>query len=131
MSDWHNERPDFQSYVDQAHEARGQAMARVGYLTVAAAGRLGGAAIGATRAALGALAAWRDRRAAVREILRLDDRMLQDIGLTRADAWAAVDGTLGIRAQDWPPEPAAYTDIALSRYAVAGCNDNGERRRAA
>ena len=57
--------------------------------------------------------------------------MLQDIGLTRADAWAAVDGTLGTRFQDLPPEPAAYTDIALSGYAVAGCNDNGERRRAA
>jgi len=131
MSDWHNERIEFQPYIEQAQAARAEAVERVGYLAIAGAGRLVGTAIGATRAALGALGAWRDRRAAVREILRLDDRMLQDIGLTRADAWAAVDGTLGNRAQDWPLEPAAYTDIALSGYAAAGCNDNGERRRAA
>ena len=130
MSDWYNERPELQYYIEQAHEARTEAMARGGYLAVAAVGRAVGAAIGAPRAALGALASWRDRHAAVREILLLDDRMLQDIGLTRADAWAAVDGTLGNR--DWPaPEAAAYDDIALRGYAVAGCNDNGERRRAA
>jgi uncharacterized protein YjiS (DUF1127 family) len=132
MSDWRKERPELQDYIEQAHEARAEAMARVGYLAVAAAGRVVGAAARSAQAALAALAAWRDRRSALRELLLLDDRMLRDIGLTRADAWAAVDGTLGNRAQDWAaPEPAAYVDIALSGYAVAGCNDNGERRRAA
>ena len=132
MSDWHNERPQFQYYIEQAHEARAEAMGRVGYLAVAAVGRVVGAAVRPAQTALAALAAWRDRRAAVREILRLDDRMLRDIGLTRADAWAAVDGTLGEWARDPSvPERADYRDIALSDYAVAGCNDNGERRRAA
>lgn len=132
MSDRYNGRPDVRSYVEQAQEARAEAMARVGYQAVAAVGEVVGAAVGAARSALGALATWRDRRAAVREILLLDDRMLRDIGLTRADAWAAVDGTLGIRTQGRPlPGPAAHVDIALSSYAVAGCNDNGGRRRAA
>jgi uncharacterized protein YjiS (DUF1127 family) len=131
MSDRYNERPDFQYYIEQAHEARAQAMARVGYLAVAAVGRVVSGAARPAQAALAALTAWRNRRAAWREILLLDDRMLQDIGLTRADAWAAVDGTLGKRAQDWASEPAAYVDIALSNHALAGCNDNGERRRAA
>ncbi len=132
MSDWHNERPEFQSYIEQAHEARAEAMARVGYLAVAAVGRVVGAAARSAQAALAALAAWRNRRAALREILRLDDRMLRDIGFTRADAWAAVDGTLGARASDvCAPDPADYRDIALSDYALAGCNDNGERWRAA
>jgi len=132
MSGWHNERPELQHYIEQAHEARAGAMARVGYLAAAAVGGVVGAAAGAVRAALGALTARRNRRAALREILLLDDRMLRDIGLTRADAWAAVGGTLGRRTQDWAaPEPAVYVDIALSGYAVAGCNDNGDRRRAA
>jgi len=132
MSDGHNERPESQDYIEQAHEARAEAMARVGYLAVAAVGGVVGAAAGAARAALGALTARRNRRAALREILLLDDRMLRDIGLTRADAWAAVDGTLHERVRDVSaPDPADNRDVALSGYAVAGCNDNGERRRAA
>ena len=131
MSDWHNERPDVQFYIEQAQEARAEAMARVGYLAVATVGRAVGAVAGRARGALGALAAWRNRQVALHQLLSLDERMLRDIGLTRADAWAAVDGTLTGRAQDWPPEPAAYFDIALSNYAAGGCNDNGERRRAA
>jgi uncharacterized protein YjiS (DUF1127 family) len=119
-----------QHYIEQAHEARAEAMARVGHLAVAAAGGVVGAVAGAVQAALGALRAGRNRRAALREILLLDDRMLRDIGLTRADAWAAVDGTLGMRDVS-APDPPDYRDVALSGYAVAGCNDNGERRRAA
>jgi len=132
MSGWYNERPELQHYIGQAHEARAEAMARIGHLAVAAAGGVVGAAAGAVRAALGALRAGRNRRAALREILLLDDRMLRDIGLTRADARAAVDGTLGMRDVS-VPDPADYRDVALSGYAEAGCNDNdsGERRRAA
>jgi uncharacterized protein YjiS (DUF1127 family) len=131
MSDWHNERSDVQFYIEQAQEARAEAMTRVGYLAVATVGRAVGAVAGRARAALGTLAAWRNRQVALHQLLLLDDRMLRDIGLTRADAWAAVDGTLGSRVQEWPPEPTAYFDIALSGYAAGGCNDNGERRRAA
>jgi uncharacterized protein YjiS (DUF1127 family) len=131
MSDRY-ERLDSHYYIEQAHEARAEAMARVGYLAVAAVGRVVGATARAAQAALAALTAWRDRQAAVREILLLDDRMLRDIGLTRADAWAAVDGTLAERARDfYAPDPADARDVALSDYALAGCNDNGERRRAA
>jgi len=131
MSDWHNERSDVQFYIEQAQEARAEAIARVGYLAVATVGRAVGAVAGRARTALGALAAWRDRQVALHQLLSLDDRMLRDIGLTRADALAAIEGTLGRRAQDWPPESTAYFDIALSNYAAGGCNDNGERRRAA
>ena len=132
MSDWNSGRPDIRFYIEEAQEVRAEAMARVGYLAVATVGQAVGAVAGRARAAFGALAAWRDRQVAVHQLLTLDDRMLRDIGLTRADAWAAVDGTLGSRTQDWPlPESAAYVDIALSSFAAGGCNDNGERRRAA
>lgn len=136
MSDWHNGRIEFQYYVEQAHEARAEAMARVGYLAATAVGRVARlAAVELPRVArrgLRTVAAWRDRQVALREILSLDDRMLRDIGLTRADAWAAVDGTLGQRTFEPDPlDEPAYRDIALSAHAIAGCNDNGGRRQAA
>ena len=46
MSDWRNERSDVQFYVEQAQEARAEAMARVGYLAVATVGRAVGAVDG-------------------------------------------------------------------------------------
>ena len=136
MSDWYSERRDFQSYIEEAQEARAEAMARVGYLGVAAVGRAlqaaGAAPTKAVRTALAAVRAWRNRQAALRQLLLLDERMLKDIGLSRADIWAAVDGTLGDRTREPPAlQPADYVDIALSSYALGGCNDNGERRQAA
>jgi uncharacterized protein YjiS (DUF1127 family) len=136
MSDWYSEPRDFQSYVAQAQEARAEAMARVGYLGVAAVGRAlqaaGTALTTAVRTAPGAVRAWRNRQAALRQLLLLDDRLLKDIGLSRADIWAAVDGTLGNRTlQPATLQPADYVDIALSNYALGGCNDNGDRRQAA
>jgi uncharacterized protein YjiS (DUF1127 family) len=132
MSEWHNERIDFRYYVGQAHDARAEAMARVGHLAATAVARAAVALPRVTRQALQAVADWRNRQVALREILALDDRMLQDIGLSRADAWAAVDGTLRQRTPEPDPIDApAYRDIALSAEAIAGCNDNGERRHAA
>lgn len=134
MSNWHNERPALQYYIDQAHEARAEAMARAAYLATAAIGRVarfaGVELPRAARRALAALVAWRNRRAALREILSLDDRILRDIGLTRADAWDAVDGTLR-RQSPGGFAARAYRDVALSAEAIAACNDNGERQRAA
>jgi len=136
MSDWYSERRDIQSYVAQAQEARAEAMARVGYLGVATVGRAllaaGAALTKAVRAAPEAVRAWRNRHAALRQLLLLDERMLSDIGLSRSDIWAAVDGTLRDRPlEPATQQPADYVDIALSNYALGGCNDNGDRRRAA
>ena len=136
MNNWNNESSNLRYYIVQAHEARAEAMARAGYLAVATIGGVVRAAatplLRAARAALRGVAAWRDRQAALREILLLDDRMLRDIGLTRADAWAAVDGSLRESVRDESSgEAAEYRDIALDDYALGACNDNGERRRVA
>ena len=113
MSDWHNERSDVQFYIEQAQEARAEAMTRVGYLAVATVGRAVGAVAGRARAALGTLAAWRDRQVACTSCCcstiaccgTSASRVLMP-GLPSTARWAAV--------QDWPPEPTAYFDIALS-----------------
>jgi uncharacterized protein YjiS (DUF1127 family) len=50
-----------------------------------------GEAFGALLTALsGSYSAWRNRRAAYRELMSLDDRMLQDIGMSRGDIPAVV-----------------------------------------
>ena len=35
---------------------------------------------------------WRSRRETYVRLMALDDRLLQDIGLTRADVWSAMNG---------------------------------------
>lgn len=35
---------------------------------------------------------WRTRRETYMHLMALDDRLLQDIGLTRADVWSATNG---------------------------------------
>jgi uncharacterized protein YjiS (DUF1127 family) len=132
MNERHNE---FQHYVAQAHEARAEAMARSGYLAVAALGRavqaVGVGTSALTGGTLRALADWRRRQAAAHELSRLDDRMLRDIGITRADIWAVADGTLRSRTEvPEIVEPLVDRDIAFTTYALGGCNDN-DRRRAA
>ena len=46
---------------------------------------------GALRALVGVFKAWYVRRAAYRQLMALDDRMLADIGLARIDIDAAVN----------------------------------------
>jgi uncharacterized protein YjiS (DUF1127 family) len=72
-------------YVSRAHAERAEALARVGFLAVAAVGHVAVAAVGLGRTLRRALSAYGRRRATYRALLRLDDRMLRDIGLTRDD----------------------------------------------
>ena len=54
--------------------------------------RLGIAGLG--RRALGLLAAWQERAAMRRGLAHMDDRLLRDIGLTRADVRRELDKPL-------------------------------------
>ena len=45
--------------------------------------------------AVGAVRTWNARNAAIRELSRLDDRLLRDIGIHRGEIRAVVDGMLG------------------------------------
>lgn len=53
-----------------------------------------GAAAGGVRRPFAKLHAWRTRRRAVRDLEALDDRLLADIGLTRAEIRPLVDDLL-------------------------------------
>lgn len=132
MTPIHDSRPELQYFVAAAQQERAEAMSRSAYLMIDAVGRLGGAIHRRLVRALGAAAGWRSCRAAARALERLDDRMLQDIGLTRADIWAVAHGRPTAPAAEGPaaPEPAAI-DIALSERSIRGCNDNGTHKQAA
>ena len=118
-------------YVDTARQERADATARAGHLVINGIASVLGAAPSVGRGIAARVERWRERRAATRALLLLDDRMLKDIGITRSEVRAAVNGTLPARRLVEAARPAAAGDVALSGYAIAGCNDNERPRRAA
>ncbi len=76
-------------YVAAAHNDRAEALTRFGYLAIAGADRAVRQVLTPVGAAVSTLVSrWNDfseRRATYLALSKLDDRMLRDIGLTRAD----------------------------------------------
>jgi uncharacterized protein YjiS (DUF1127 family) len=76
-------------YVAAAHNDRAEALTRFGYLAIAGADRAVRQVLTPVGAAVSSLVSrWNDfseRRATYLALSKLDDRMLKDIGLTRAD----------------------------------------------
>ncbi len=73
--------------------------------------------------AAGAVRAWNARNAAVRELSRLDDHLLKDIGIHRGEIRAVVNGMLS-RPQAREHRPALHAVTATDRARPAA-NDNG------
>jgi uncharacterized protein YjiS (DUF1127 family) len=124
MSDRHIGNPTTHDYIDRARRDRADALARAGHLLITAV-------VDAAVTISEAVRQWHERRRATHELLSLDDRLLQDIGITRGEIWAAVHGALSDRGVESAPAAAPAADIALTPHAIAGCNDNERRRRAA
>jgi uncharacterized protein YjiS (DUF1127 family) len=68
------------------------------------------------------LAAWSERRTAYRELNALDDRMLSDIGITRADIPAVIAGMTAARHEDSTDPLEAVRRWARSRAAAQDLN---------
>jgi uncharacterized protein YjiS (DUF1127 family) len=79
---------------------------------------------------------WRERRrrrAAIRELRALDNRTLKDMGLTRGEIVAAVDGLVWGRepVRDEPKRPAAAAPVAaIEPVALQGQLDRARQLRA-
>ncbi len=72
--------------------------------------------------AVGAVRTWNARNAAVRDLSRLNDHLLKDIGIHRGEIRAVVDGMLSRpQAQEHRPALRAVTATDLARPAA---NDN-------
>jgi uncharacterized protein YjiS (DUF1127 family) len=79
----------YSQIVQSAHDERAEALARAAYLAIAGADRAVRGAFAAVGAGLSSLAwhwqQYSERRATYLALSKLDDRLLKDIGLTRAD----------------------------------------------
>ncbi len=127
MSAEHIGNPGF--YVDGARQERADTIARAGHLVVGGFVGVLGALPSVGRRIAARLRRWQERRAATRALLLLDDRILKDIGIARNEVRAAVHGTLPARR--FVEAAPAARDVALSEYAIGGCNDNARPRRVA
>lgn len=77
----------------EAHTARMQAMREFISWLVEGAATFTGRTIGLLRQWVGAYRAWRTRRAAIRELQGLDNRMLRDMGIARSEIeWLVAGG---------------------------------------
>ena len=129
--------PEFAIYRERAVRERNEGMARAGYLAIVGLGHLqanlAGFVLSRLERAIDSYRAWRDRHAALRELHALDDRLLRDIGLTRADFDGVVrgrDGAAAAEAETAAPEVVVVAqDVALQAYAAGRCHD--EWRQAA
>ena len=74
--------------------------------------------------AVGAVRAWRARRASIDELSRLDDHLLKDIGIHRSEIRAAVNGMLSRPpARSDRLSPTVHVAAAADRARPAA-NDN-------
>ncbi len=72
-----------------------------------------------------AVRAWRQRRAAIAELSRLNDRLLNDIGIDRNEIRAVVNGMLSRpSAPTHRPAPAHHFVSAPDQARPAAYNDN-------
>ena len=76
--------------------------------------------------AIGSVRAWCERHLALQDLQRLDERIMHDIGLTRADVYTLAHG--GTLATDRYEEPATSAtvvriDVSLEAYAAGLCDD--------
>lgn len=85
----------YRDYVATAQNERAEALARAGFLVIAGADRALRRTVDVLiTGAAGLFKSWQthsDRRATYRALIKLDDRLLRDIGLTRAD----IEGSAG------------------------------------
>lgn len=101
-------------YVNTAHADRAEAIARFGFLVIAGADRGLRRSFETLEAGITGLARqWNDyraRRATYLALAKLDDRMLKDIGLTRADVELR-PGELPVAFEETAPAQAVQTVV--------------------
>jgi len=106
-------------YVDTAHADRAEAIARFGFLVIAGADRGLRRSIEVVTSAVASLAEqmndYRTRRATYQALSKLDDRLLRDIGLTRADVELGA-GELPAAFEE--AAPASATRPATANYEL-------------
>jgi len=113
-------------YAKAAQDARAEALTRAGFLVIASAdSALRRTADALSRGAAGLIKGWQqyqERRATYQALSKLDDRLLRDIGLTRAD----IEGSAGDLS-----ELEATVDVAAPTRAALPVLIHHDLKRAA
>ena len=107
--------------IDSAEFDRRLALAR--QERAEAVAQMGRAVSGWVKGLFSGLAEAHRRRAAYAELNGLDDRMLRDLGLSRGELWAAVDGMVD--------RAAPSNDNQVAATAAVAANENSPKHRAA
>jgi uncharacterized protein YjiS (DUF1127 family) len=119
----------YRDYVNRAHDERARlvsallAGAATGLETLAGTAGRGLERVG--RSVLSGVATARRRRAAIRQLNALDDRMLKDIGISRGEIQYVVDGQLSAEraATQTPPGHGEIARFPVRKAAVSGANE--------
>jgi uncharacterized protein YjiS (DUF1127 family) len=103
----------YRNYVETAQDERAEAVTRLGFLVIVGTDRALRRTGAALKSAVGDLAErwrrYRTERETYRALAALDDRLLRDIGLTRADVEQFTEDLLDERNRIEAPTVAAVT----------------------
>ena len=135
MDHWAISTPEMERYLRRAHQERAQmftklsrhaavALAQLVREAVTIAGDIG-------RSAWRRIVRWHLRRAAVRDLMWLDERLLRDIGLRRSDIYSAVYGILNAAPPSLSDDGDFVNKVATTAGATGvAANDNRSKTAA-
>ena len=120
MDHWSISTPELERYLRRAAVGLAQLVREA----VTIAGDIG-------RSAWRRIVRWHLRRAAVRDLMSLDDRLLRDIGLRRSDIHSAVYGILNAAPPSLSDDGDFVTTVATTAGATGvAANDNRSKAAA-
>ncbi len=135
MDHWPISTPEMERYIRRAHQERAEMFAKLSRHAAVGLAQLVREAVTIAgdigRSAWRRIVRWHLRRAAVRDLMWRDDRLLRDIGLRRSDIHSAVYGILNAAPPSLSDDGDFVTTVATTAGATGvAANDNRSKTAA-
>ena len=135
MDHWSISPPELERYLRRAHQERAQMFAKLSRHAAVGLAQLVREAVTIAgdigRSAWRRIVRWHLRRAAVRDLMWLDDRLLRDIGLRRSDIHSVVYGILNAAPPSLSDDGDFVNKVATTAGATGvAANDNRSKTAA-
>lgn len=135
MDHWPISTPEMERYIRRAHQERAEMFAKLSRHAAVGLAQLVREAVTIAgdigRSAWRRIVRWHLRRAAVRDLMWRDDRLLRDIGLRRSDIHSAVYGILNAAPPSLSDDGDFVTTVATTAGATGvAANDNRSKAAA-
>ena len=135
MDHWSISTPEMERYLRRAHQERAQMFAKLSRHAAVGLAQLVREAVTIAgdigRSAWRGIVRWHLRRAAVRDLMSRDDRLLRDIGLRRSDIHSAVYGILNAAPPSLSDDGDFVNKVATTAPATGvAANDNRSKTAA-